>query len=301
MKPKYLIIIIGPTGIGKTNVAIRLAKDLKTEIVSCDSRQFFKEMNIGTAVPTPNELAIVKHHLIHSHSIHSSYNVYEFEQDAISIINTLHKEHDVVVMTGGSMLYVDAICNGIDSMPDAKPEIREQLKQQFANEGLQPLLNELELLDPIYFEQVDKMNHKRVIHGLEMCLTLGKPFSSVRTKTKKERPFNIIKIGLNMERTKLYERINKRVDLMIEQGLVGEAKNLASFSHLNALNTVGYKELFAFFNNEHSLERAIELIKRNTRHYAKKQLTWFRKDEQCKWFTPSEYENIYQFAKTTCS
>lgn len=295
---KHLIIILGPTGIGKTATSIKLAHEFDTDIVSCDSRQFFQEMSIGTAVPSPEELAAAKHHLIHSHSIHQNYNVYEFEQDAIRLIEALHQQKDVVIMTGGSMLYVDAICKGIDTMPDANPQIRAELKQLLAEQGLTPLLQQLKPLDPAYYNQVDKNNPKRVLHGLEMCLTLGKPFSTMRTQPQKKRSFNIIKIGLNMEREDLYARINKRVDIMMEKGLLQEAEALFPQADLNALNTVGYKELFAYFRDEHDLAKAVELIKRNTRHYAKKQLTWFRKDETTAWFHPSDWEQVISHVKS---
>ncbi|MFV0521186.1 MAG: tRNA (adenosine(37)-N6)-dimethylallyltransferase MiaA [Mangrovibacterium sp.] len=295
---KYLIIVLGPTGVGKTATSIKLAQEFNTDIVSCDSRQFFREMTIGTAVPSEEEMTEAKHHLIHSHSIHQSYNVYEFEQDAINIIEELHQQKDVVIMTGGSMLYIDAISKGIDKMPDANPTIRAELKILLTEKGLEPLLQQLAQLDPVYYNQVDKNNPKRVLHGLEMCLTLGKSFSSMRTHPRKERNFQIIKIGLNMDRADLYNRINRRVDMMVQQGLEQEAVRLFPQANLNALNTVGYKELFSHFRGECDLAKAIELIKRNTRHYAKKQLTWFRKDECTQWFHPTDYNQILSYVES---
>ncbi|MFV0291059.1 MAG: tRNA (adenosine(37)-N6)-dimethylallyltransferase MiaA [Mangrovibacterium sp.] len=295
---KHLIIVLGPTGVGKTATSIGLAKAFGADIVSCDSRQFFREMRIGTAVPSVEELESVRHHLIHSHSIHQSYNVYEFEQDAIRIIEQLHCDNDVVIMTGGSMLYVDAICKGIDSMPDADLAIRADLKDLLAAQGLEPLLKQLESLDLEYYNQVDRNNPKRVLHGLEMCLTLGEPFSSRRTRVQKERSFQITKVGLNRDRGDLYDRINRRVEMMMSEGLEQEARGLFPLADLNALNTVGYKELFSYFRGDHDLQKAVELIQRNTRHYAKKQLTWFRGDEQTSWFHPDEFIQVLSFVES---
>ena len=292
---KTLIVVQGPTGIGKSKLSIQLAKHFNTEIISSDSRQLFKELSIGTAVPTPEELNEVQHHLIHSHSIHEEYNASRFESEALTIINQLFDKHSTAVMTGGSMLYVDAVCKGIDFQPDVDPEIRNQLMTDFEEKGIEHLQLQLKELDETYYDQVDLKNPKRLIRALEICLMTGKPYSSFRTETIKKRPFNILKIGLNMDREELYSRINLRVDQMMEAGLENEARSIYPFKHLNSLNTVGYKELFAYFDDEISKGKAIELIKRNTRHYARKQLTWLRKDEHMNWFNPNQQKEVIEF------
>lgn len=292
---KTLIVVQGPTGVGKSKLSIQLAKHFNTEIISSDSRQLFKELSIGTAVPAAEELTEVQHHLIHSHSIHEEYNASRFESEALTIINQLFDKHSTAVMTGGSMLYVDAVCKGIDFQPDVDPEIRNQLMTDFEEKGIEHLQLQLKELDETYYDQVDLKNPKRLIRALEICLMTGKPYSSFRTETIKKRPFNILKIGLNMDREELYSRINLRVDQMMEAGLENEAKSIYPFKHLNSLNTVGYKELFAYFDGEISKEKAIELIKRNTRHYARKQLTWLRKDEHMNWFNPNQQKEVIEF------
>lgn len=292
---KTLIVVQGPTGIGKSKLSIQLATYYHTEIVSADSRQLFKELSIGTAVPTNEELNQIQHHLIQTHSIHENYNASRFETEALDIINGLFTKHDILILAGGSMLYVDAICKGIDFQPDVDPEIRNQLTNDFETNGIEYLRLKLKKLDPEYYQQVDLMNPKRLIRALEVCLMTGKPYSSFRTETTKDRPFQILKIGLNMDRKKLYQRINQRVDKMMESGLEKEAEMIYPYRKLNSLNTVGYKELFSYFDGEISKEKAIELIKRNTRHYARKQLTWLRKDDQIHWFQPDQKNEIIAF------
>ncbi len=292
---KYLIILTGPTGVGKTSTGIKLANYFNTEIISCDSRQIYKELNIGTAVPNKEELLEIKHHLIQCHSIHENFNVSKFEKEAISTISLLFKRHNVVLFVGGSMLYIDSVCNGIDAMPDADPEIRDMLKQKLNTGGIESLRFQLKKIDPDYYNTVDLKNTNRIVHALEVSILTGKPYSTFLTKSKKYRPFSVIKIGLNCERTILHNRINIRVDNMINAGLEDEASNLYHLKHLNALNTVGYRELFAYFNDEISREKAIELIKRNSRRYARKQLTWFRKDAEMSWFQPNQTKEIITF------
>jgi tRNA dimethylallyltransferase len=298
---KNLVVITGPTGIGKTSVGIKVAQHFKTEIVSADSRQIFKELCIGTAVPAKNELNAVKHHLIQNISISENYNASRYENDALEQINELFKKHDLVLLVGGSMMYIDAVCKGIDIMPDADPEIRKSLKTQLEKEGIESLRFQLKKLDPEYYSKVDLKNPNRIIHALEITLMTGKPYSGFRTNKIKQRPFNIIKTGLNCERDLLHQRINSRVDQMIKDGLVNEARSVYSLKHLNSLNTVGYKELFDYFDNKTSLDKAIELIKRNSRRYARKQLTWFRRDGEVTWFNPENTDEIIDFIRTQIS
>lgn len=292
---KTLIVVLGPTGIGKSDLSIRIAHHFNTEIVSADSRQIYKELSIGTAVPPPGDLRKVKHHLIHTHSIHEYYSASLFENEALKVIEKLFQTNNVLVATGGSMMYIDALCKGMDDIPDADHEIRARLTLELEENGLEHLRLQLKQLDPVYYEKVDLKNPKRILHALEVCLTAGKPYSSMRTQPNKKRPFRILKIGLNMDRRELYDRINRRVDKMMETGLDDEARNVFEFSHLNSLNTVGYKELFAFFRGEIDREAAIDLIKRNSRHYARKQLTWFRKDQEINWFLPEQEDEIIRF------
>ncbi len=292
---KTLIVLVGPTGIGKTKTSIKIANYFKTEIISADSRQIFKEIKIGTASPTKDELSAAIHHNIGTHSIYDYYSAWEFEQDALKICENLFKKHDYLVLTGGSMMYVDAVCKGIDELPTIDQELRDDLKKQYDEEGIDSIRRQLKQLDPLFYDQVDLMNHKRVIHAVEICLMTGKPYSSLRTNTIKQRPFKMVQIGLEMEREEIYNRINKRVDLMVEEGLVEEARNFYPQKELNSLNTVGYKELFAHFDGEYNLDKAIELIKRNTRRYAKKQLTWFKRNKEIKWFHPDESDKMIKF------
>ncbi|MCE4565474.1 tRNA (adenosine(37)-N6)-dimethylallyltransferase MiaA [Maribellus sp. CM-23] len=296
---KTLVVLTGPTGIGKTSVGIEIARHFTTKIVSCDSRQIYKELNIGTAVPTPEELATIPHHFIQSHSIEENYNASRYENEALQLLEVLFKKHDLVLMVGGSMLYVDAVCKGIDEMPDADPEIRAALKQRLEAEGLESLRLQLKKLDPEYYETVDLKNPTRIIHALEISLMTGKPYSSFRTNPAKIRSFNIIKIGLNCDRELLHQRINQRVDRMIDAGLVEEARSVYPKKHMNALNTVGYRELFDWFDGTITRDKAIELIKRNSRRYARKQLTWFRRDESVQWFEPTQTQEIISYISQT--
>ncbi len=291
---KTLIIVTGPTGIGKTKLGIYIARHFKTEIVSADSRQIFKELSIGTAVPSTEELLMAKHHFIHSHSISENYNASKYENEALPLLDRLFQMHNEVIMVGGSMLYIDAVCKGIDIIPDADPEIREALKIRLVQEGVESLRLQLKKLDPVYYNQVDLKNPARIIHALEICLTTGKPYSSFRTNQIKERPFKIIKTGLNCDREILHQKINLRVDNMVKDGLEEEARGVYPLKHLNALNTVGYREWFAFFDGEISREKAIGLIKRNSRRYARKQITWFGKDPGTKWFEPGQENEIIE-------
>lgn len=280
---KKLIVLTGPTAVGKTKEAINLAKALNTEIISADSRQFYKELNIGVATPTEEELSEVKHHFIGHISIHNNYNVGLFEKDALDRIELLFKTYDTIVLTGGSGMYIDVVCNGMDSLPDVDIEIRNELNRVFKEEGISVLQEELREKDIEYYNIVDKKNHIRIIRALEVIRQTGKTFSFYRTNKKTQRDFQIFKFALQRERSELIERINKRVDLMMEDGLLDEAKTVYLYKHLSALNTVGYKELFKYFEGEISLENAIEDIKTNTRRYAKRQMTWFRKDKEYIW------------------
>lgn len=280
---KKLIVLTGPTAVGKTKEAINLAKTLNTEIISADSRQFYKELNIGVATPTEEELSEVKHHFIGHISIHNNYNVGLYEKDAIEKIELLFKTHDTIVLTGGSGMYIDVVCNGIDSLPDVDIGIRNELNRVFKEEGISVLQEELREKDIEYYNIVDTKNHIRLIRALEVIRQTGKTFSFYRTNQKTQRDFQIFKFALQRERSELIERIDKRVDLMIESGLLEEAKEVYPYKNLSALNTVGYKELFKYFDNQISLEEAIEDIKTNTRRYAKRQMTWFRKETQYTW------------------
>jgi tRNA dimethylallyltransferase len=299
-KPKTLIVIAGPTAIGKTALAIQVAQHYQTEIISADSRQFFKEMSIGTAKPNSEELAAAPHHFINSHSINQEVSVGTFEKEAIQKIKELFQKHDVLVMAGGSGLYVNAVLYGFDEIPKADESIRNKLNQQFIEEGIETLQQQLLELDPTYYKEVDIRNPQRVIRALEVCICSGKPYSTFRKTENKARNFKVILIGLELEREKLYERINHRVDLMMEDGLLEEVKSLQEHQHLNALKTVGYTELFKYLNSECSLPEAVDKIKQNTRNFAKRQLTWFRKNEELIWFKP-DYIEILSFIKDKLS
>ena len=282
--PKTLISIVGPTAIGKTLLSIQLAKHFNTEIISADSRQFFKEMTIGTAVPTTIELSSVKHHFIHHKSIEDEYSVGAFEKDAVSKLDDLYKIHDVVIMVGGSGLYVDAVTNGLDEFPKIDPKIRKELNKKLKTEGLKVLQEQLSNLDIDAYDTIAIDNPHRIIRALEVCIGSGQPYSSFLSKSKSNRNFKTMTLGLTAERDIIYNRINERVDNMIENGLIEEAKSLFSKQHLNALNTVGYKELFNFFKDEWTLDFAISEIKKNSRRFAKRQLTWFKKNDDIVWF-----------------
>ncbi len=292
---KTLIIIAGPTAIGKTALAISLAKHFKTEIISADSRQFYREMNIGTAKPSEAELKEVKHHLINSHSVLDQFNAGDFEKESIELINKLFLNHDQVIMAGGSGLFINAVSHGFDQLPIATEEIRNYFNTILEEKGIKFLQDQLKEIDPVYYKEVDIYNPQRIIRALEVFECSGKTFSSLRTNIKKQRPFNIVKIGLNTDRNIVYERINLRVDQMIKDGLIKEVEGLKSFRHLNPLNTVGYSEIFDYLEGKSNREEAIEKIKQNTRRFAKRQLTWFKKSEDIKWYKPDELEPIIQY------
>jgi len=295
----YLISILGPTAIGKTSLSIKVARHFQTEIISADSRQFFKEMSIGTAVPEKAELEAAPHHFIQHISVEEKYSVGDFEKEAIKKLETLFKEHSVVIMVGGSGLYVKAVTEGLDEFPQADPEIRKNLNEHLEKDGIDWLQKKLFVLDPEYYKTADVQNPHRLIRALEICIETGKPFSSFLNQKKPERNFKNIHIGLMADREMIYDRINKRVTLMIENGLVEEARNLYSQKDLNALNTVGYKELFQYFDGKTDLKTAISEIKKNTRRFAKRQLTWFRKDPKIKWFDLNEDpENIFRYIES---
>lgn len=285
---KQLLVLLGPTGVGKTEWSIRMAEQLGVPIVSADSRQLYKGLIIGTAAPTEEQLKRVPHHLVGILSPNDYYSASEYENEALSVINKLHEQHDTVILTGGSMMYIDAICKGIDIMPDIDQELRNDISKMYNEEGLDPIRQKLKLLDPIYYDQVDLKNTQRVIHALEVCIMTGKPYSSFRLNTIKERPFDIIKVGFNRPRPELYDRINKRVDEMIKDGLEEEARQLYPMKHLNSLNTVGYKEMFEYFDGNWTLEEAIDKIKQHSRNYARKQLSWFNRDKSIKWIDLSD-------------
>lgn len=296
MNKPNLIVVVGPTAIGKTSLSLALATHFKTEILSADSRQFFKEMSIGTAAPTETELSTAPHHFIHHISIEEDYSVGDFEKEALEKLDSLFQTHQNVIMVGGSGLYVDAVIKGLDEFPEVDVQIREDLNEKLEKDGIQNLQKELQKLDPEYYSEVDIHNPHRVIRALEICIGTGKPYSSFRKNKKSERPFNTILIGLTADRPIVYDRINRRVDIMMEEGLLEEAQSLYHKKDLNALNTVGYKELFKYFDGEWSLEKAVEEIKKNTRRFAKRQFTWFRKNEEITWFDyTSPAEKIITF------
>ena len=292
---KTLIVITGPTAVGKTALCLDIAQHFGIPIINADSRQIYKELKIGTASPTNEQLSKVKHYFVGSLSLNDYYSASLFEQQTLEILEREFSTSNYALMAGGSMMYIDAVCNGIDDIPTVDDNTREALKARLSSEGLEILVQELKELDPEYYEIVDKQNPRRVVHGLEICLMTGKTYTSFRKREKKQRPFRIVKIGLNREREELYNRINQRVDQMMAEGLLEEAKSLYPMRQMNALNTVGYKEIFAYLDGTWTLEEAVERIKGNTRRYARKQLTWYKKDEQIKWFHPDDKEKIISY------
>ena len=280
---KNLLVLLGPTGVGKTELSLQLAERLGSPIINADSRQIYKDIEIGTASPTAEELARVEHFFVHTLALDEYYSAAEYEKDVMQLLPRLFQTHDTVLLSGGSMMYVDAVTKGIDDIPTVDDDTRSMLRERWENEGLEPLLAELKLLDPQYYEVIDKRNHKRVVHALEICYMTGRPYSSFRTNIRKERPFRIVKFGLRRERDNLFARINARVDKMMEKGLLEEARRVYPLRELNALNTVGYKEMFKVIAGEWELPMAVERMKKNTRVYAKKQITWYRNDADIHW------------------
>ncbi len=294
-----LLVILGPTGVGKTSVSLQLAECLDCPIVSADSRQFYRELKIGTAAPTEKQLERVKHYFIGSHSIFDEYNAGQYEQEAIQLLDELFDKHKVVMLVGGSMMYIDAVCNGMDEIPTVDTQTRAFWQKQFADFGLEFIQNELKRLDPTHFEEVDLQNPKRIIHALEICSMTRKPYSDLRTGQRKLRNFNILKIGLNRPRPELYDRINQRVDEMMAEGLLEEAARFYEYRHLNTLNTVGYKELYEFMDGSWTLDFAVNMIKQDSRRYAKRQMTWFNRDKEIMWFQPEELESELELITQT--
>jgi tRNA dimethylallyltransferase len=294
---KTLIIIVGPTAVGKTDLCVKLAKLLDTEVVSADSRQFYRELAIGTAKPTPEEMDGVKHHFVDSHSIQDYYSVGDFERDCLAVLAEIFQKKDVAILTGGSGMFIKMITDGIDEMPEADLELRQNLAQRLENEGLEELANELKILDPIYYEQVDVQNTQRVLRALEVCMATGQPFSSFRKNQKVERPFNMIKIGLERPREELYARIDQRMDIMLASGLEAEAKTVMDFREHYALKTVGYREIYEHLDGAYNREEMVRLLKRNSRRYAKRQMTWFKNQDEFHWFDAKNESEIIEFVQ----
>lgn len=286
---KTLIVILGPTGVGKTELSLQIAEQFGSCIISADSRQFYRDIPIGTAAPTPEQLARVKHYFVGTLGLEDYYSAAQYETDTLQLLAQLFEQQDVVVMSGGSMMYIDAVCNGIDDIPTVTDETRQMVRSRYEAEGLESLVSELRLLDPAYYECVDRKNTARVLHALEICYQTGHTFTSFRTGKKKPRPFNIIKVGLNRPRPELFDRINHRVSAMMDEGLLDEVQRVLPFRNCNSLNTVGYKELFNYLDGEWELNFALDRMRKNTRVYAKKQLTWFKRDESVCWFHPEEH------------
>ncbi len=293
-----LIVLLGPTGVGKTDISINLAGRFNCEIISADSRQFFREMKIGTAVPTDNQLNTINHHFIRFKSVEDYYSSSLFERDVINLLPTLFSKNNIVLMSGGSGMYIDAVCRGIDDIPDVDPEVRDRYIRRYEEDGIEGLRAALKILDPEHYSKVDLKNHKRIMRALEICETAGRPYSSFLKKNKREREFGIIKIGLERTREDLYNRINMRVDAMIDTGLEDEARNLYKYKNLNAMNCVGYREFFDYFDSIITRDKAIELIKRNSRRYAKRQITWWGKDPDIKWFHPDQIHEIIEYVSS---
>lgn len=295
---KTLIVLIGPTGVGKTDLSIKIAEKYGSPIISADSRQLYSDLKIGTAAPTEEYLKRVKHYFVGTLKLTDYYSAAQYESEVISLLEELFKSNNTILLTGGSMMYIDAICKGIDDIPTVDSETRQMMMEKYEKEGLDRLCAELKLLDPEYYSTVDLKNPKRVIHALEICYMTGKTYTSFRTGNKKQRPFDIIKIGLCRDREELYERINKRVDIMIKEGLVDEVKSVYEYRNLNSLNTVGYKEIIQYLEGNCTLEFAIEKIKQNSRIYSRKQMTWFKRDNDITWFYPDKEEEIMEFIES---
>lgn len=295
---KTLLVLLGPTGVGKTDISLQLAEHFGCPIISSDSRQFYRELKIGTASPNEAQLKRVEHFFIGSHSILNEYNAGQFELDVIQLLNQLYQKHDVAMMVGGSMMYIDAVCNGMDDIPSVDPEIRAYWLEQYNAHGLEFIQNELLKTDPVHYEQVDKLNPKRILHALEICSMIGKPYSEIRKGERKKRNFDIVKIGLNRPRAELYERINVRVDTILNEGLLQEAEQFYKYRHLNTLNTVGYKELYKYMDGTWSFDFAVDMIKQDSRRYAKRQMTWFNRDKEINWFHPEDEEKILKWIDT---
>jgi tRNA dimethylallyltransferase len=287
--------LLGPTGAGKTATSLRLAQHLSAPIISADSRQFYKDLPIGTAAPTPQQLAMAPHYMVGILGLEEYYSAAMFEADVMALLGKLFRSQSAVILCGGSMMYIDAVCRGIDDIPNISPEIRNSLAEQYATNGLAPMLEELKRLDPEHYLKVDRQNYRRVLHAIEVCRQTGRPYSSFLTFSVKQRPFDILKVGLSLERDMLYRQINARVDGMMASGFVEEARKVYPHRHLNSLNTVGYKEMFAFFDGSCTIDEATDKIKRNTRVYARKQMTWFKRDPNIAWFNPSRYEDITEY------
>ena len=288
-----LLVLLGPTGVGKTALSLEIAEKYGTPVISADSRQLYKDLSVGTASPTPEQLARAKHYFAGTLTLESYYSASRFEEEVLTLLQELFKTHPLVLMTGGSMMYIDAVCKGLDDIPSVTPAIREAVRRQYERDGLQPLLEELKAIDPAHYEKVDRQNFRRVIHAVEICRMTGRPYSSFCIRATKERPFHVIRVGLTRPRDELYEQINRRVDRMMANGLADEARKVYPFRHLNSLNTVGYKELFRWMDGEWTLEEAVEKIKRNTRVYARKQMTWFKRDRSIAWFHPDDKARIF--------
>lgn len=299
MRDKTLIVITGPTAVGKTAISLEIAKHFGIPVINADSRQIYRELKIGTARPTDAEMKEVRHYFVGTLGIADYYSASLYEQQVLALLDSLFQTHDYALLSGGSMMYIDAVCNGIDDIPTVRDDIREEMKRRYEEEGLEALCEDLRRLDPEHYAIVDRQNYRRVIHALEICYQTGRTYTSFRTQSKKERPFRIVKIGLNRDRNELYNRINARVDAMMEQGLLHEAESLYNQRQLNALNTVGYKEMFDYMDGRWSLDEAVERMKGNTRRYARKQLTWFKRDEEVRWFHPDQIDEILKYIEVT--